>query len=506
MFVARQAKWKRLIGPMTRNFPLKFGEAGQYQLSKNAFDHILWGDTAVRPVDTPKGRIFETVLSGGLHTYAGWKRLLALHPKIVHLLQFQVGVHDAWWFARELQNGVITLKIPRRLFTGNAASITQQPDNYYKSGYLWKTLFPTSYTEADILEAVGEASLNIDREDSTPPTVEKPAGILYGYAAVDKPLSAIKIRIQIRGDQILSAFPAWDQPHTGNNGKAYSHEHSISFAIAESTLDADTFYEPYGPVFPNQMFSLDKLIARTPEFIKKRQLRNPADRVNVSLAARAKALKKFAGKATRADLDVIDAYLSDYPCSKDPFGAQRAIYCNYFAELDRSPALFNAAQLTENVGECLWVLGFSDNRFKTRRAIDAMVRFLDMAVVHTGGLNTLMFKSLLGDMVTLALGHHDANALKEVLAALAASPSRATLYTEFDLRQFQKRSDKADFDPVAPIEMELMIDHLLEFIALNLGENYLLIFSKEQRLALARVILEQGNQWRLGVWAAEGSP
>ncbi|MNX82941.1 hypothetical protein D3C86_1146840 [compost metagenome] len=113
----------------------------------------MWGDTAVRPVKSAERPGHEVVLSGGLHTYQGWEKFAALHPKTVHLLQFQVGVHDAWYFARELQNGVIALKIPRRLFTKGAAGITRSPDNYYKSGYLWKTLFPTSYTEEHILRA-----------------------------------------------------------------------------------------------------------------------------------------------------------------------------------------------------------------------------------------------------------------------------------------------------------------------------------------------------------------
>lgn len=484
---------------MTKYFPLKFGDTGQYELSEAALQHILWGDTAVRPVNTPEGRGHETVLSGGLHTYDGWKKFIALHPKVVHLLQFQVGVHDAWYFARELQNRVITLKIPRRLFTGNAASITQQPDNYYKSGYLWKTLFPTSYKEDDILKAIAEALLNIDREDSTPPTAELPAGVLYGYAAVDDPFTAIKIRIQVRGNQIMSAFPAWEQPLTGNNGKPYSHTHSISFHIAESTLDHDKFHDAYGPVFPNRIFDLDKLVQRTPEFIKNRKLRNRAERIDSNQAARQKVLRKFAGKATPADLDKIDAYLIDYPCAKDPFGVQRGIYDHYQALLDKSPVVFKTAQVTENIGECLYVLAFCDNRFKTRRSINAMVRFLGMAVVHTGGLNTLMFKRLLGKMISIARTHHDVSALRDVLAALATSPSRAALYTEFDLNPFVKKNDEYGLMLISrpDIEMEFTPAHLLEFIAFNLGENYLTLFSKEERLDIARATIDVPNQWRL---------
>jgi hypothetical protein len=490
---------------MATTFPLRLGDAGQYELSEDAFKHILWGDTAIRPVDTNAGRVLETVLSGGLHTYQGWKKFVALHPKVVHLLQFRVGIHDAWYYARELQNGVITLKIPRRLFTGNAASITQQPDNYYKSGYLWKTLFPVRYTDDDLLQVIREALLNLDREDSTVPTAEQPAGVLYGYAATDDPFTAIKVRIQVRGNQILSAFPAWDQPATGNNGKPYSHVHSISFLIAESTLDHEIANIPYGPVFPGNVFDLEVLVERTPEFIKARQLRNPSDRVDASRAARAKVLRKFAGKATPADLDLIDEYLADYPCAKDPFGVQRGIYQYYQERLEQSPKTFNTAQVTENIGECLWVLAFCDNRFKSRRAVAAIVRFLSMAVVHTGGLNTLMFKSLLGKMVTIARTHHDAAALKDVLAALASSPCRAALYTDFDLNPFAKKNN-ADGLVIAGlpvIEIELKVSHLLEFIAFNLGENYLAMFSKDDRIAMARAVIDGPGHRRLAEDAME---
>lgn len=475
---------------------MKFGDAGQYELSEEAFRHIVWGDTAVRPVKSAEGPDHEVVLSGGLHTYQGWERFAALHPKIVHLLQFQVGVHDAWYFARELQNGVITLKIPRQLFTKGAAGITRPPDNYYKSGYLWKTLFPINYTEEDISKAIGEALLNIDREDSTSPTAAQPAAVLYGYASIDDPFAAIKVRIQVRGNQIMSAFPAWEQPMTGNGGKAYSHEHSINFQIAESTLDYEKFDVPFGPVFLDEMFSLTTLMERTPVFIVGRQLRQSAEPIDAYRAARQAALEKVAEKATSADLDVVDAYLADFPCAKNPFAVQRLLYDHFLHNLDSTPTVFNAAQIAENVGECLWLLVHCDNRFKTRRAVDAMTRFLSMAIMHTGGLCMLMFKSLLGKMILIARTHHLASAIQEVLSALASSPCRAALYTEFDLNPFVKTNDDLGLMTIGrpEIKLELTTEHLLEFVAFSLGENYLLSFSKEKRLAIAQSALD-----RLGV-------
>jgi hypothetical protein len=478
-------------------FPLKFGDAGQYELSQAAFDHIIAGDTKDRPIKTPSGTVVEKVLAGGLHTYDGWRSFVGQHPKIVHLRQFRFDVDDGWWFARELQNGVITLKIPRRLFNKSAASITQQPDTHYKSGYLWKTLFPRSYTNERICDAIGEALCNIDRELSDELSAAKSDGVLYGYTAVDEPFAAMLIRIQVRGNQIMSAFPAWDQPFTGNNGKPYSHAHSISFLMAESVVDHSTLQYGYGPVFSSERFDLDALLAMTPEFIRRRRLRNTGDLVNVRHRERAKQLARFADRATPADLDVIDAYLEDYPCAKDPFATQAAVYAKYSNELDRDRSIFNAAQVTENIGECLWVLTQCDEKFNTRRAVNAMVRFLGMAVVHAGGLNTLMFKALIGDMVTLAMRHSDPMALRDVLRALATSPCRAAVYTEFDLMPYVWQRDQEKFDPSAPIEIMLTVNHLLDFIALNLGENYLLVLEKEERLQVARNLLDVNHEWRL---------
>lgn len=482
---------------MPHTFPIKLGEHGQYELSEAALAHILRGDTTIRPADKASGRPQETVLAGGLHTWSGWKAFAALHPSVVHLLDFRAGVHDAWYYARELQNGVITLKIPKRLFTNKAAAITQMPDNYYKSGYLWKTLFPQRYSEDDVVRVIGQALIHLDREDSTPPQDANGSGILYGYADTDNPFTAIKVRIQVRGGSIMSAFPAWEQPLTGNNGKAYSHEHSIGFQVALSTMEYDIAGQPYGPVFPAKLFALDALLERTPSFIRLRAPRDRSQSVDVSQAVRSRVLRKFAGKATPADLDQIDDYLADYPCAKDPAGLQAWIYQEFKPQLAKSAELFNAAQLMENVGECIWVLAFCDNRFKSRRAVDAMVRFISMAVVHAGGLSTLMFKRLLGQIITIATAHWHRSALRDVLEALASSPSRAALYTEFDLNPFVKRNDDVGLAVIGlpHIVMELKPEHLVEFVAFNLGENSLALFNKQRRVQMATDLITANKQW-----------
>ena len=212
-----------------------------------------------------------------------------------------------------------------------------------------------------------------------------------------------------------------------------------------------------------------------------------------------KDLQQVAATVSPKDLDQIESYLGDYVCAKDPFYVQRGLYANHLDLIDADAEVFNSAQLTENVGECLWVLAICDKRFNKRRSIDAAVRFLRMAVVHTGGLNTLMFKRLLGRMLKIALEHQDGNAIKEFLAALAGAPCRAALYTEFDLNPFVKKNDDDGLMIIGQsgVEMELKPEHLLEFVAFNLGENYLLCFSKEERLALARKALGSPGMLRM---------
>ena len=148
--------------------------------------------------------------------------------------------------------------------------------------------------------------------------------------------------------------------------------------IAESVVDCSAFQRAYGPVFPDQRFDLGALLAKTPEFIRTRPRMNPSVLGNDRHRARASELEKYVERATPADLDVIDAYLADYPCAKDPFGTQAAVYAHFLDALDSDLSIFNVAQVTQNIGECLWILTVCDEKFKTRRAVTAMVRFLDV--------------------------------------------------------------------------------------------------------------------------------
>lgn len=473
---------------MSQVYPIKFGKNDEYELSESAINHIVTGDTKVRPVNIAGVRTTEIALSGGLHTWEAWKRFLEEYKNVVHLLEYDYGIHDDWFFARELQNGVITLKIPRLMFTGSAANITMKPDSYYKSGYLWKTLFPVGYSEKDIIKVIEEAFDNIDLEESTYPSEENKAGILYGYALLGDPLKTLKIRIQLRNNQIQSVFPSWDQPTTGNNGKPYSHINSINFNIAESTVDQNKHAKTWGDVFQNDCFSLDTLLSITPDFILRRPRRDYSTSIDSWRDKREKELIAITPSMSSKNLQSIETYLHDFICCKDPYGTQTLLYKNFLSEIKVDDYIFNASQLFENIAECIQVLTHSDLKHSTRRAMDFIIRFINMAVVHTGGLCTLMFKRVLGEFIEVAIGHHEENSIREFFSSLASSPCRAALYTEFDLSPFTKKNNEIDLSIVGctNVDIELTPEHLYQFLALNLGENYLLSFSKEKRLVIAK--------------------
>lgn len=479
---------------MPQIYPIRFGKNGEYELTKSALNHILNGDKKIQTKTVSGVRTNDIALSGGLHTWDGWEELLKQHTSVVvHLLEYDSDRHDDWFYARELQNGVITLKIPRIMFIGKAAKITMPPDVHYKSGYLWKTLYPLGYSKDEVIKVIAEAFDNLDREDSTPPTNEQPEGVLYGYAILDDPLKTMKLRIQLRGNQIQSAFPAWEQPATGNNGKPYSHLHSINFNIADSTVYHEKYTKAWGILFQEGFPSLDKLVDITPAFILNRSRRNVAIAIDDWRHMREVELKSIGPLMAPDVLKHIEEYLYDFICSKDPYRIQKELYSNFFDDICQNDIIFNAAQLIENVAECIQVLTHSDIKHGTRRAVSAMIRFIKMAIIHTGGLCSLMFKRVLGEFVEAVLGHPDENARCEFFAALSNSPCRSALFTEFNLNPFIKEDNENGWTicGFTAVDIELKPEHFYDFMSLNLGENYLQHLSKAQRLAIAQNLFPQ---------------
>lgn len=126
------------------------------ELHKSALDHILIGDITDRPEKVDNKTVVTKILKGGMHTYEGWESFMAFHDELTHLVFFDTRKDRYWYYARELQNGVITLRVPKLLFSSSAAKITMFPDKFYKSGYLWKTLFPQGTDKAKLLQYIDE--------------------------------------------------------------------------------------------------------------------------------------------------------------------------------------------------------------------------------------------------------------------------------------------------------------------------------------------------------------
>ena len=64
---------------------------------------------------------------------------------------------------------------------------------------------------------------------------------LIGYCNIQSdPTKIIRLMYFVHDDKnIASCFPTWTQPYTGNNGKAFSHKHVLSYPIVQSTMMID---------------------------------------------------------------------------------------------------------------------------------------------------------------------------------------------------------------------------------------------------------------------------
>ena len=175
----------------------KLGENDEYSLSEGALCHITNGDITERLYDIEGERNAGklTILKGGLHTVSGWLEFKKRHPSLKHLFHYASNTEPFWYYARELQNGVVCLKLPKELFQSKAAKITMFPDKFYKSGYLWKTLFPEYFTTEKIIEVINEALHNLDKDASND-------NQLIGYALCAEPMTAMRVVIQVRGKEI----------------------------------------------------------------------------------------------------------------------------------------------------------------------------------------------------------------------------------------------------------------------------------------------------------------
>ncbi|MGF6126891.1 hypothetical protein QF019_002100 [Pseudomonas frederiksbergensis] len=474
------------------DFPIVLGSDNKFTIDERALKHIFDGEFTQRVERQPgvAKAIVTRVLAGGLHTYSALKNFFNEHPGIVSLDAFDPLIDRDWFYIRELQNKVLTVKIPQILYSGKAANITKQPELFYKSGYLWKTLFPKHFSQADIINSISQALINIDTEHSGTPSSPETDYHIIGYANLHNPMTAIRIQIQLQGNKIRSAFPSWSQPWTGNNGKAFSHADSISFIISESTERAPPEHYKQSKLFRELPPNYNDLKELTPIFtitktIPPKQRANDEWREN-----RFKALEKIANSLNQNQVRLIQNFLCDHALTKEFSFQQHMLYASGIPN-SGNPLDFNTCQISQNIYECFYTLLKYDNSNKTSFFLECMCRFLSATVIHAGGIHLFELKRLQKLFITGSIEHHRSDSVKLFLESFAFSPSRAATYHEFNLNTYLKKYDELSMATIGFPFLELPIEPkvLLDFIELNLGENYLIVFSKEQRQVIAKKIV-----------------
>lgn len=461
------------------------GRENKYTLTDDVLKHILSGDFSERLV-TLNGRRTgkkELILKGGLHTYQGWIDFKNQIEGIEHLHFFNSKIHKMWYFARELQNGVITLKIPKEVFQNKAANLTKFPDAYYKSGYLWKTLFPKENTQENILKIIHEALLNLDEDESK----DK---ILIGYALINDPLKAMKIRIQLQNNDIRSAFPTWEQPMTGNNGKAYSHSDTISFILSASTeyFDDRTKKNLSNKIDYNNF--LESLIHITPICFRERP--KITGNFKTWQHKREKKLIKITRYFNEDEVNQIKEYIFNTIIIKEGYLVQAEAYEQIFHLLKNNLEVFNTVSINLNILDTLFMMQKYDNKHKTNHFIQIVEYLLINKVIYTGGLDSWNNKVLHNKILELIIEYHNPNVFIDYLNFLSKSPSRYSLYVDFDLanicfkRQYQLgKNDEQDtlFGVINLPINNFIIDKKCfnDYITLLLSENYFMIYDEQWR-------------------------
>ncbi|WP_339461293.1 hypothetical protein [Pseudomonas sp. EA_105y_Pfl2_R69] len=473
-------------------FPLRLGKDGEYTLDERAFKHIVDGEFVTR-IDraSPKNQREDvSVLAGGLHTYRALHNFLQGHPKLVPLDAFDPIYDEDWHYVRELQNKVLTVKLPRILFNKSAANITQMPESYYKSGYLWKTLFPKSFSNEDIISSIDQALQAIDIESSGDLASSDGDYHIIGYANQHAPMTALRIQIQLQGNSIRSAFPSWSQPWTGNNGKPFSHSDSISFIISQSTERASAIHYKRSKIFVDSRPNYEALKLLTPNLLIAKTIPAPDVPHDEWRKRRLDTLTSTTNNLTTKQLSEILLFLEDHAITKEGSFQQQWLYTSKIAK-SGNPLDFNACQISQNIYECFYLTLKYDNLKGTNHFLKCMRRYLSASIIHSGGMHLFELKKLHKLFMIGAIEHHQSDSVKIFIEALAESPSRAATYHEFNLNTYIKKHDEESMMIIgrSGFELPILPKILVDFIALNLGENYLASFDQKQRQFIAENLL-----------------
>ena len=461
---------------------INLGPEKEYTLSEEALHHIMLGDLTERQ-ERKNGKATQliTVIGGGLHTVKGVNLFLAKRPNIKHGLFFEPDNDEKWYYARMLQNGVILLRLPKEAFQSKAAKLTTFPESYYKSGYLWKTLFPENFKREDIIRSIDEALLNQDSAETT-------TDLIIGYTKNADIFKVLKIRIQLRGLEIMSAFPTWGQPMTGNNGKPFSHVDAINTVISGSSKFFLQEYEKVALLTDGyNEDKLEELYKATPAFLLNRTLaKNDSVRVSHK-TLRDADLANQALQMSEEDIDKLCSLLYRDEYLRYPFTVMNFIFGRCYIRLNRQRKLKNAISLYQNLLEGLMVLNTWDLKNETQRTIDIIERLLKIRFITTGGLDQWELKRLSNVIIHIVNSYKDHSITMRILTLLSQSPLRIAFYMEFNMNTLFK-TDLLLIGIDDGYDKPLTYPHFLQYIVQNMGINYTYNFDDGFNLEIANRI------------------
>lgn len=462
------------------------GENGQYKLTEKALNHIIKGDLSDRQLQDKNSKtILKKIITGGLHTWQAWCDFLNLRPDINHGVNNTTEKYENWYYARRLQNDVILLKIPIDCFNSKAANLTKFPQTYYKSGYLWKTLFPAYFDQNNIVTAIDEALRNIDIEETK-------KDLIIGYFNKKELFKSIKIRIQLQGNTIVSAFPTWSQPMTGNNGKPFSHIDAINTVISSSCIfleeDYKKFYDATEQKHSKELlkYYFDEL----PDIIKtrKRYPKKQTEKERVVYNAERKVqLKRFGESLT----DQEALHLKNI-CIKDeilryPNQFMRYAFSKHYDLINKNLKYLNSVSSYQNLLELLTILSAYDKENKKFYAFDVISQLMKTRFIITGGLDQWEIKRLSNKIIDVIEDYSDRKITLSFLKLLSVSPIRVAFYIEFNLNTYFVTSPEFIGFTVLP-QNPLTENHYYDYVAQNLGINYTTNFSNNFNISFVKDI------------------
>ncbi len=459
------------------------GIEGKYKLAESGLNHIINGNLSDRQDKDENGNtILTKIISGGLHTIDAWNSFLNHRPDIKHGLVFNPENNENWYYTRKLQNGVILLRIPRSCFQSQAANITKFPETYYKSGYLWKSLFPIGFTKDYIIQIIDEALHNIDEKESD-------ESLLIGYVNKDDLFKSIKIRIQIREDEILSAFPTWEQPMTGNNGKPFSHIDSINTIISSSCVFVNNDKEKYvSSTLDNwDINTVNNFYNATPDIIKNRKPPKKTKERKQQLIERNKVLIAYGENLSEDEVkQLYDLCNSEEYIRHTPDFIRFAYNIN-FKNIKDVLKVRNSIFLYQNLLELIIIINAWDLKNGSRYAFKIIKTLLKIRFIRTGGLDQWEMKRLSNVILKTVESYRCSDLALEFMTDLIISPLRIAFYVEFNLNPYFL-PNPAFIGLTGHEELPLTDRHFYDYVVQNLGINYTHNFEDDFNIELAKNI------------------